>query len=85
MYEKTSPFAEKIDQILLRLMESDLTHIQDLLHTAKVQINRSKFAATEKVLLKQVLFMMLALGYALAGLAFAWELARFYVTKKYYF
>lgn len=83
MYERASPFAEKIEKVLRQIFESNLISIFESLAKSKIQIIVSKQSTlVEEILLRKIILIILFTGYASACVALAFEYAYFYGISK---
>lgn len=78
VYEKASPFEEKIEKMLRHIYESKILSVHELLATSKKRIIQPKQSFNEEVLLTQIILIVLTAGYTFAFITFVYEFVRFY-------
>lgn len=82
-YEKASPFAEKIEQSMRQIFESNIIALLESNANSKFQIIDSKQPRlADEILLKQIVLITLSIGYVLAFLFFVYETVHFNGTFK---
>lgn len=82
IYEKASPFLEKIEKLVLNVFESSLRSTGDQLASSKVRTIRQKESFKEEILLKQIILIILSVGYTLATIIFVFEFLRSHACLK---
>lgn len=81
IYEKASPFVEKIEKLVQMIFEASIMSVHDLLANSKVRITRTKSKFKEEMLLLKIILIILSVGYTLAVIVFVCKFVCFRILK----